>query len=136
MGQVTPALSKRVVETATKPRHEVGSGIIRPQQPAIHHAASTLFRKPAGWPLENQHCTCGVCRGNAGFQASDIRVAEITKPLYDRSRYYLGREEADVAVKFDFEGKILVSVRRRHADSVARFVMHLTTQCQEFMDDG
>jgi len=29
-----------------------------------------------------------------------------------------------------------VSVRRRHADRVARFVVHLTTQCQEFMDDG
>jgi len=31
---------------------------------------------------------------------------------------------------------IIVSVRRRHADSVACFVVHLTTQCQEFMDDG
>jgi len=33
-------------------------------------------------------------------------------------------------------GAEIVSVRGRHADSVARFVVHLTTQCQEFMDDG
>jgi len=33
-------------------------------------------------------------------------------------------------------GRMAVSVRRRHADSVARFVVHLTTQYQEFMDDG
>ena len=29
-----------------------------------------------------------------------------------------------------------VSVRRPHADGAARFVVHLTTQRQEFMDDG
>ncbi len=34
------------------------------------------------------------------------------------------------------DGAAAVSVRRRHTDSVARFVVHLTTQCQEFMDDG
>ncbi len=37
---------------------------------------------------------------------------------------------------FVFNLEAAVSVRRRHTDSVARFVVHLTTQCQEFMDDG
>jgi len=48
----------------------------------------------------------------AGFQVWMARkglTVEVTKPLYDRSRYYLGREEADVVVKPDFEGKVLAA---------------------------
>ena len=33
-------------------------------------------------------------------------TVEITKPLHDRSNYYLGSEEPDQVVKPDFEGKV------------------------------
>ena len=33
-------------------------------------------------------------------------TVEITKPLHDRSRYFLAREEPDQVVKPDFEGKV------------------------------
>lgn len=33
-------------------------------------------------------------------------TVEITKPLHDRSHYYLGSEEPDQVVKPDFEGKV------------------------------
>jgi len=40
------------------------------------------------------------------------------------------------AAEWPTDPALSVSVRRPHADSVARFVVHLATQCQEFMDDG
>ena len=33
-------------------------------------------------------------------------AVEITKPLHDRSRYFLGGEKPDQVVKPDFEGKV------------------------------
>jgi len=53
-------------------------------------------------------------------------TVEITKPLYDRSGYYLGREEADIVVKPDFEAKVLA------ADS--RFIRSIVVEVMGFTD--
>ena len=36
-------------------------------------------------------------------------AVEITKPLHDRSRYFLGGEKPDQVVKPDFEGKVFAA---------------------------
>lgn len=41
-----------------------------------------------------------------GWMAAQGYAVEITKPFYDRSRYYVGQEAADLVVKPDFEGVI------------------------------
>ena len=41
-----------------------------------------------------------------GWMAARDHIVEITKPLYDRSAYYLGRADADQVIKPDFEGTI------------------------------
>ena len=41
-----------------------------------------------------------------GWTAGQAYTVEITKPLYDRSRHFLGRDEPGQIVKPDFEGKI------------------------------
>ncbi len=42
----------------------------------------------------------------AGWMSKQGYTVEITKPLHDRSRYYMGGEDADQVVKPDFEGRV------------------------------
>ena len=45
----------------------------------------------------------------AGWMGKQGYSVEITKPLHDRSRHYMGNEDADQVVKPDFEGKVFAA---------------------------
>jgi len=59
-------------------------------------------------PVDSSHERRSLHRlvGFQGWMAEQGYVVEVTKPLHDRSRYFLGREEPDQWVKPDFEGKV------------------------------
>lgn len=59
-------------------------------------------------PVDSTHerrCL-GILASFQSWMAGQGCTVEITKPLYDRSKYYTGREEGDAVVKPDFEGAI------------------------------
>jgi len=65
-------------------------------------------------PVDSSHERRSLDRlvGFQGWMAEQGYVVELTKPLHDRSRYFLGREEPDQLVKPDFEGKVFASGNR------------------------
>lgn len=59
-------------------------------------------------PVDSSHerrCL-DILVGFQSWMATQGCTVEVTKPLYDRSLYYCVREEADMMVKPDFEGRI------------------------------
>jgi len=65
-------------------------------------------------PVDSSHERRSLHRlvGFQGWMAEQGYVVEVTKPLHDRSRYFLGREEPDQLVKPDFEGKVFAAANR------------------------
>jgi len=65
-------------------------------------------------PVDSSHERRSLNRlvGFQGWMAEQGYVVEVTKPLHDRSRYFLGREEPDQLVKPDFEGKVFAADNR------------------------
>jgi len=65
-------------------------------------------------PVDSSHERRSLNRlvGFEGWMAEQGYVVEVTKPLHDRSRYFLGREEPDQLVKPDFEGKVFAADNR------------------------
>jgi len=62
-------------------------------------------------PVDSSHERRSLNRlvGFQSWMAEQGYVVEVTKPLHDRSRYFLGREEPDQLVKPDFEGKVFAA---------------------------
>jgi len=62
-------------------------------------------------PVDSSHERRSLHRlvGFQAWMAAQGYVVEVTKPLHDRSRYFLGREEPDQLVKPDFEGKVFAA---------------------------
>jgi len=62
-------------------------------------------------PVDSSHERRSLDRlvGFQAWMAAQGYVVEVTKPLHDRSRYFLGREEPDQLVKPDFEGKVFAA---------------------------
>jgi len=65
-------------------------------------------------PVDSSHERRSLDRlvGFQSWMAEQGYVVEVTKPLHDRSRYFLGREEPDQLVKPDFEGKVFAAGNR------------------------
>ena len=65
-------------------------------------------------PLDstNERRSLNILVRFASWMAKQGYAVEITKPLHDRSRYYMGGEEADQVVKPDFEGKVFAAEGR------------------------
>ena len=65
-------------------------------------------------PVDSSHERRSLDRlvGFQGWMAGQGYAVEVTKPLHDRSRYFLGREEPDQLVKPDFEGKVFAADSR------------------------
>ena len=61
-----------------------------------------------------------------GWMAERGYTVEVTKPLYDRSRYFMGKEEPDQLVKPDFEAKVFAA-NSRFVRSLVVEVMGLDT---------
>jgi len=62
-------------------------------------------------PVDSSHERRSLHRlvGFQAWMAEQGYVVEVTKPLHDRSRYFLGREEPHQLVKPDFEGKVFAA---------------------------
>jgi len=76
VGETASTPGERIVETAIPRQHEVGPAVIRPQQPAIHSAASASVRWTAARPVKHQHCAVGNRCTDVGFQARNTRVSQ------------------------------------------------------------
>jgi len=76
----------------------------------------------------HEHRSLDILVRFVGWMAGQGYRVELTKPLYDRSRHYLGREEGDVVVKPDFEGKVFAGD--------GRFVQMLVAETMGFDHAG